>query len=341
VDVLGVAEPTLQRSGDARTIVELSAVTDPDEAVAVIGRTAQLTFHPVESAAEAADIGEAASGELVSVQDGAALPDDARMPLQLGPPALAGDAVGTAGMATGPTGGFDVTVDFRGAIVLTPPSVTPPDRAFLRQAEDALLGEVYGRPVTGDEAPGWPAAGEPAPRTLRSCPATSCRPRRSAACRELLDAPFGDDLDNTDSEHALGGWLVLVHEGGVLVAHTAVVPRHPDLVRHRFQAGYVEAVATRSHRQGHGFGSARWSGSSRSCGSGSSSGRCRPRGACVLRTARLGALAGPTFVREGDRLRRTADEDDGILVRRLGAAPRSGSTPACRARPARGMPGDR
>jgi GNAT superfamily N-acetyltransferase len=256
VDVLGLAQPTLQRSGDARTIVELSAVTDPDEAVAVIGRTAQLTFHPVESAAEAADIGEAASGELVSGQDGAALPDDARMPLQLGPPALAGDAVGTAGMATGPTGGFDVTVDFRGAIVLTPPSATPPDRAFLRQAEDALLGEVYGRPVTGDEAPRWPAAGEPAPRTWRSCPATSCRPRRSAACRELLDAPFGDDLDNTDSEHALGGWLVLVHEGGVLVAHTAVVPRHPDLVRHRFQAGYVEAVATRPHRQGHGFGSA-------------------------------------------------------------------------------------
>src|SRR5689334_3778882 len=44
VDALGVAEPTLQRSGDRRIIVELPGVADPDEAVAVIGRTAQLEF---------------------------------------------------------------------------------------------------------------------------------------------------------------------------------------------------------------------------------------------------------------------------------------------------------
>jgi SecD/SecF fusion protein len=47
VDQLGVAEPTLQRSGDRRIIVELPGVKDPDEAVAVIGQTAQLAFHPV------------------------------------------------------------------------------------------------------------------------------------------------------------------------------------------------------------------------------------------------------------------------------------------------------
>ena len=49
VDALGVTEPTLQRSGDRRIIVELPGVADPDEAVRVIGRTAQLAFHPVEA----------------------------------------------------------------------------------------------------------------------------------------------------------------------------------------------------------------------------------------------------------------------------------------------------
>ena len=47
VDQLGVAEPTLQRSGDRRIIVELPGLKDPDQAVAVIGQTAQLAFHPV------------------------------------------------------------------------------------------------------------------------------------------------------------------------------------------------------------------------------------------------------------------------------------------------------
>ena len=47
VDALGVSEPTLARSGDRRIIVELPGVQDPREAAEVIGRTAQLTFHPV------------------------------------------------------------------------------------------------------------------------------------------------------------------------------------------------------------------------------------------------------------------------------------------------------
>jgi SecD/SecF fusion protein len=49
VDNLGVAEATLTRSGDNRIIVELPDVDDPTEAAEVIGRTAQLTFHEVQS----------------------------------------------------------------------------------------------------------------------------------------------------------------------------------------------------------------------------------------------------------------------------------------------------
>ena len=47
VDAFGVSEPTLQVSGDRRIIIEMPGVDDPDEALEVIGRTAQLTFHPV------------------------------------------------------------------------------------------------------------------------------------------------------------------------------------------------------------------------------------------------------------------------------------------------------
>jgi SecD/SecF fusion protein len=55
VDQLGVSEPTLQRSGDRRIIVELPGVVDPDEAVRVIGQTAQLTFHPVLGTSQEAE----------------------------------------------------------------------------------------------------------------------------------------------------------------------------------------------------------------------------------------------------------------------------------------------
>ena len=50
VDALGVAEPTLARSGERRIIVELPGVQDPREAAEVIGRTAQLGFHLVVGA---------------------------------------------------------------------------------------------------------------------------------------------------------------------------------------------------------------------------------------------------------------------------------------------------
>ena len=79
VDALGVAEPVLARSGDDRIIVELPGLQDPAEAVAVIGRTAQLSFHPV-----------------LAEETGRVLADEDGRPLALGPAALSGDAVDTA-----------------------------------------------------------------------------------------------------------------------------------------------------------------------------------------------------------------------------------------------------
>lgn len=47
VNALGVTEPAITQSGERRIIVELPGVQDPRQAAAVLGRTAQLTFHPV------------------------------------------------------------------------------------------------------------------------------------------------------------------------------------------------------------------------------------------------------------------------------------------------------
>ena len=50
VDSLGVSEPTLAQSGQRRILVELPGVQDAAQAAAVIGKTAQLTIHPVLAA---------------------------------------------------------------------------------------------------------------------------------------------------------------------------------------------------------------------------------------------------------------------------------------------------
>ena len=88
VDQLGVAEPSLQRSGDRRIIVELPGVTDPEEALDVIGRTAQLTFHSVEGIARGPGKSDDQSIRI--------LPDEGGTRLRLAAPALTGDGVGDA-----------------------------------------------------------------------------------------------------------------------------------------------------------------------------------------------------------------------------------------------------
>ncbi|GAA1858617.1 protein translocase subunit SecD [Pseudonocardia alni subsp. carboxydivorans] len=102
IDGLGVAEPSLARSGENRIIVELPGLTDPAEAAETLGRTAQLTMHPVLG------IGDPAAG-------GAPGTDEQGQPLQLGPPALTGDMVGSAMSSPNPQGvGHIVNISFDG-----------------------------------------------------------------------------------------------------------------------------------------------------------------------------------------------------------------------------------
>ena len=118
VDQLGVAEPVLQRSGDRRVIVELPGVHDPRRAVEVIGRTAQLAFHPV--------LGVAGEGPATTTTPSAGpperqdtelvLPDEEGTRLRLGPARLTGEAVSGARATVDPQRGgvWEVQVEFRG-----------------------------------------------------------------------------------------------------------------------------------------------------------------------------------------------------------------------------------
>lgn len=127
VDQLGVSEPTLQESGDRRIIVELPGVTDPEEALEVIGRTAQLTFHPVLGTPrpDADDPGgDGGRGERDRDRDEEAgeddgdelvLADEDGQELRLAPAALTGDGVGDAQAIIDSQfgGAWQVSISFR------------------------------------------------------------------------------------------------------------------------------------------------------------------------------------------------------------------------------------
>ncbi|MZD09786.1 protein translocase subunit SecD [Streptomyces sp. SID5785] len=106
VDALGVAEPTLSRSGERRIIVELPGVQDPREAAEVIGRTARLTVHPVTGTVAA------------DPEDGTRVlraPDGEGGFLKLGDAALGGDGVRDAAAVLDQQGmaGWTVALEFR------------------------------------------------------------------------------------------------------------------------------------------------------------------------------------------------------------------------------------
>lgn len=111
IDALGIAEPTLVRSGDHRIIVELPGVQDPEEAADVLGRTAQLTVHAVLGTAGSPDDTSAPSSGQERV-----LPDEGGQPLRLAAAGLTGQDVKDADARFDQQGGagWHVTVGFSG-----------------------------------------------------------------------------------------------------------------------------------------------------------------------------------------------------------------------------------
>ncbi|MFD0899809.1 protein translocase subunit SecD [Actinomadura sediminis] len=105
INALGVAESSITRSGERRLIVELPDVQDPSRAAEVIGRTAQLTVHPVLPPT---------TGELEQGQQ--RINDESGQPIVIGPAKLTGDQIGGAEAVYDPQNlsGWAVTIDFRG-----------------------------------------------------------------------------------------------------------------------------------------------------------------------------------------------------------------------------------
>ena len=139
-----------------------------------------------------------------------------------------------------------------------------------------------------------------------------------AALRALLDAAFGGEFSDDDWAHALGGVHVVLTDAGAVVAHAAVVPRRITIGGHPWHTGYVEGVATAPDRQGEGLGTIAMTAAND-----------------IVRAAyELGVLStgehhfyervgwqrwqGPAYVLMGDGPVRTPDEDDGIMVLRVG-----------------------
>ena len=77
-----------------------------------------------------------------------------------------------------------------------------------------------------------------------------------AAARALLYDVFGDELEESDWEHALGGVHALLWKGDELIGHASVVMRRMLHDGRALRCGYVEAVAVRADHQRRGHGGA-------------------------------------------------------------------------------------
>ena len=158
IDALGVAEPTIVRSGDRRIVVELPGLQDPREAVDAIGRTAQLTFHAVEGVAAQAPA--RAEGEPIDPSRPLVLTDEAGVPLQLSAAALTGESVTGARAATDPSRGpaWFVEIDFAGDGAaaweeITAAAACAPDGDPRRRVVIALDGQVITSPQVNLDVP--------------------------------------------------------------------------------------------------------------------------------------------------------------------------------------------
>lgn len=133
---------------------------------------------------------------------------------------------------------------------------------------------------------------------------------------DVFDGRFSED----DWDHSAGAFRIVGFDGEVPVAHAAVVPRRLQVGDVSFRAGYVEAVATaRSHQQ-----------------QGLASLLMTQATSLVRAHFEFGGLAtplvnyyerfgwerwtGPSFVQDGPKRLRTAEDDDGIMVLRFGAS---------------------
>lgn len=138
--------------------------------------------------------------------------------------------------------------------------------------------------------------------------------------RQLLDQAFAGNFSAEDWEHALGGWHVVVVDGGLAVAHAAVVARALHVADRPLRTGYVEAVGTLPRQQRAGLGSLAMAEISTLLHDEFEMGALSTGAQGFYERHGWERWLGPTFVRDGSVVTRTEDDDDDIMVLRFGAS---------------------
>jgi aminoglycoside 2'-N-acetyltransferase I len=143
-------------------------------------------------------------------------------------------------------------------------------------------------------------------------------PQEVTVLGDLFDAAWrgkGGVFTDEDREHAFGGMHFILEDRGEILAHASVVPRELHVGDHKLNTGYVEAVATWPEYQGRGLATTLMT----------------AVGEYLDEVFELGGLSagvegfyerfgwmvwqGPTYCRTDQGLVRTADDDEGVLVR--------------------------
>ena len=66
IDALGTREPTIQRQGEDRILVQVPGLSDPNRLIAILGKTAKMTFQLVD---ESADVNQVVATKIVPIGD--------------------------------------------------------------------------------------------------------------------------------------------------------------------------------------------------------------------------------------------------------------------------------
>lgn len=136
------------------------------------------------------------------------------------------------------------------------------------------------------------------------------------AVRRLLDGAFDGNFGADDWEHTLGGLHTVVLDGGEPVAHVTVVQRRLLHRGRSIRTGYVEGLAVRPDRRRRGLATVVMAAAERQIVTAYDLGALSDGTGIDDFYQRRGWLTwrGPTSVLGPTGLRRTAEDDGGVLV---------------------------
>jgi aminoglycoside 2'-N-acetyltransferase I len=141
--------------------------------------------------------------------------------------------------------------------------------------------------------------------------------------RRLLDDAFPGNFSDEDWDHTLGGLHVLLRDDGQLVGHVSVVQRRLLHRDRSLRTGYVEGLAVRADRRRRGYGGIAMTAAEHIIGAAYDLGALSDGTGIEGFYVHRGWLVwhGATYVVSPTGLRRTADDDGGILVFKTAASP--------------------